>query len=66
MRQCDSRLIVCRKRRVQIKIGLEAMVRALRQWLEANQLLAIITGVVCTLVLLSMLLVFGGYMIVAR
>ena len=66
MRQCDSRLIVCRKRRVQIKIGLEVMVRALRQWLEANQLLAIITGVVCTLVLLSMLLVFGGYMIVAR
>ena len=66
MRQCDSRLIVCRKRRVQIKIGLEVMVRALRQWLEANQLLAIITGVVCTLVLLSMLLVFGGYMIVTR
>jgi hypothetical protein len=66
MRQCDSCLIVCRERRVQIKIGLEVMVRALRQWLEANQLLAIITGVVCTLVLLSMLLVFGGYMIVAR
>jgi hypothetical protein len=66
MRQCDSRLIVCRGSRVQIKIGLEVMVRALRQWLEANQLLAIITGVVCTLVLLSMLLVFGGYMIVTR
>jgi hypothetical protein len=66
MRQCDSCLIVCRERRVQIKIGLEVMVRALRQWLEANQLLAIITGVACTLVLLSMLLVFGGYMIVAR
>ena len=43
-----------------------AMVRALRQWLDANQLLAIVTGVVCMLVLLSMLLVFGGYMIVAR
>jgi hypothetical protein len=43
-----------------------AMVRALRQWLEANQLFAIIAGVVCTLVLLSMLLVFGGYLIVTR
>ena len=42
------------------------MVKALRRWLEANQLLAIVTGVVCTLALLSMLLVFGGYMIVAR
>ena len=66
MRQCDSCLIVCRNRRVQIKIGLEAMVRALRQWLEGHQLLAIIIAVVCALVLLSMLLVFGGYMIVAR
>ena len=42
------------------------MVRALRQWLEANQLFAIIAGVVCTLVLLSMLLVLGGYLIVTR
>jgi hypothetical protein len=42
------------------------MVRALRQWLDANQLLAIVTGVVCMLVLLSMLLVFGGYLIVTR
>jgi hypothetical protein len=42
------------------------MVRALRQWLEANELLAIVTGVVCTLALLSMLLVFGGYLIVTR
>jgi hypothetical protein len=66
MRQCDSCLIVCREHRVQIKIGLEVMVRALRQWLEAHQLLAIVAAVVCTLVLLSMLLVFGGYMIVAR
>jgi hypothetical protein len=66
MRQCDSCLIVCRERRVQIKIGLEAMVRALRQWLEGHQLLAIVVTVVGALVLLSMLLVFGGYMIVAR
>jgi hypothetical protein len=43
-----------------------AMVRALRQWLEANQLLAIVVGVAGTLVLLSMLLVFGGYLIVTR
>ena len=41
------------------------MVRALRQWLEANELLAIVTGVVGALVVLSMLLVFGGYLIVA-
>jgi hypothetical protein len=42
------------------------MVKALRQWLEANELLAIVTGVVGALVVLSMLLVFGGYLIVAR
>jgi hypothetical protein len=43
-----------------------AMVRALRRWLEANELLAIVTGVVCALALLSMLLVFGGYLMVTR
>jgi hypothetical protein len=42
------------------------MVKALRRWLEANELLAIVTGVVGALVALSMLLVFGGYLIVAR
>jgi hypothetical protein len=42
------------------------MVKALRRWLEANELLAIVTGVVGALVVLSMLLVFGGYLIVAR
>jgi hypothetical protein len=42
------------------------MVKALRHWLEANELLAIVTGVVGALVVLSMLLVFGGYLIVAR
>ena len=41
------------------------MVKALRKWLEANELLAIVTGVVGALVALSMLLVFGGYLIVA-
>ncbi len=42
------------------------MVRALRRWLEANELLAIVTGVVGALVVLAMVLVFGGYLIVAR
>jgi hypothetical protein len=42
------------------------MVKALRRWLEANELLAIVTGVAGTLVVLSMLIVFGGYLIVAR
>ena len=42
------------------------MVKALRRWLEANELFAIVTGVVGGLVVLSMLLVFGGYLIVTR
>jgi hypothetical protein len=42
------------------------MVKALRRWLEANELFAIITGVVCALILLSMLLVLGGYLLVTR
>jgi hypothetical protein len=42
------------------------MVKALRRWLEANELLAIITAVVGTLIVLSLLLVLGGYLIVAR
>jgi hypothetical protein len=42
------------------------MVKALRRWLEANELFAIITGVVGGLVALSMLLVFGGYLLVTR
>jgi hypothetical protein len=40
------------------------MVRGLRQWLETHQLPAIIGGVVVGLVLLSMLLVLGGYFLV--
>ena len=43
-----------------------AMVRALRRWLEANELLAIVAGVAGALALLSMLLVFGGYLMVTR
>jgi hypothetical protein len=42
------------------------MVRALRRWLEANELFAIITAVIGTLFVLSMLLVLGGYLFVTR
>jgi hypothetical protein len=42
------------------------MVKALRRWLQANELPAIVVGVVGALILLSMLLVLGGYLIVAR
>jgi hypothetical protein len=42
------------------------MVRALRQWLQANELPAIIAGVLGMVVLLSTLLVVGGYLIVTR
>ena len=42
------------------------MVKALRRWLEANELFAIITGVIGALVVLSLLLVLGGYLIEAR
>jgi hypothetical protein len=40
------------------------MVEALRRWLEANQLFTIVAGVLGALVLLSLLLVFGGYLLV--
>jgi hypothetical protein len=42
------------------------MVKVLRRWLEANELFAIVTGVLGALVVLSMLLVLGGYLIVTR
>ncbi len=42
------------------------MVKALRRWLEANELFAIVTGVAGGLLVLSMVLVFGGYLIVTR
>ena len=42
------------------------MVKALRRWLEANELLAIVSGVLGVLVVLSMLMVLGGYLIVTR
>jgi len=42
------------------------MVKALRRWLEANELFAIVTGVIGALVVLSLLLVLGGYLLVTR
>jgi hypothetical protein len=67
VRQRISRLIACPQSTVQIKIELKiAMVKALRRWLEANELFAIVTGVVGALVVLSLLLVLGGYLIVTR
>ena len=54
MRQRISRLIACPQSIAQIKIELKiATVKALRRWLEANELLAIVTGVVGALVVLS-------------
>ena len=50
-----------------LRIGLKAaMVKALRRWLQANELFTIVAGVAGALVVLSALLVFGGYLIVAR
>jgi len=48
----------------QDRVGI--MVKALRRWLETNELPAIVAGVVGALVMLSLLLVLGGYLIVAR
>jgi hypothetical protein len=42
------------------------MVKALRRWLEANELFAIITAVLGVIVLLSLLIVVGGYLFVTR
>lgn len=42
------------------------MVKALRRWLEANELFAIVTAVIGTLIVLSLLLVMGGYLFVTR
>ena len=40
------------------------MVKALRQWLESHELPAIIAGVLGVIILLSVLLVVGGYLLV--
>jgi hypothetical protein len=42
------------------------MVKALRRWLEANELFAIITAVLGVILLLSLLMVLGGYLFVTR
>lgn len=42
------------------------MVKALRRWLQANELLSIVAGVAGAPVAPSLLPVFGGYLIVAR
>jgi hypothetical protein len=42
------------------------MVRALRRWLEANELFAIVTAVAGAIVVLSLVVVLGGYLIVTR
>jgi hypothetical protein len=42
------------------------MVKALRRWLEANELFAIMMAVLCVIVLLSLLMVLGGYLFVTR
>jgi hypothetical protein len=41
------------------------MIKALRRWLEANELPAIIAGVLGVIIALSVLLVVGGYLLVA-
>jgi len=61
----DRYWIVCPQGRGQIKIGSgSGMVKALRQWLESHQLPAIIAGVLGVIIMLSALLVVGGYLLV--
>ena len=43
-----------------------AMVRALRRWLEENELFAIVTAVVYTLIFVSLILVLGSHLVVTR
>jgi len=61
----DRYWIVCLQGIGQIKVGSgSGMVKAMRQWLESHQLPAIIAGVLGVIVLLSALLVVGGYFLV--
>ena len=41
------------------------MVKAMRNWLETHELPAIIAGVLGVIVLLAVIIVIGGYLIVA-
>jgi hypothetical protein len=40
------------------------MIKALRRWLEASGLFAIAVGVLGAMLLISALLVFGGYLVI--
>ena len=42
------------------------MVKALRRWLEAHELIAIVTAVLGVILALSLLMVLGGYLYVTR
>jgi hypothetical protein len=53
-----------RARQIKIRSG-DAMVKALRQWLDTHELPAIIAAVVGVVVALSVLMVVGGYLAVA-
>ena len=57
----DRLIAVPRSNQVELA---SAMVKALRRWLESNGLFAIAAGVLGTILLISILLVFGGYLIV--
>ena len=57
--------IACPQGAGQIKIRSgSGMVRALRQWLESHELPAIIAGVLGLIIMLSVRLVVGGYLLV--
>ena len=51
-------------RRFKSRVGTPAMVKALQRWLEANGLFGIAAGVLGTVLLISIILVVGGYLIV--
>ena len=60
----DRYRIIC-ARTGQIKIGSgNAMVKAVRQWLDTHELPAIIAAVLGVVVALSVLMVVGGYLAV--
>jgi hypothetical protein len=61
----DRYWMACPQGTGQIKIGSgSAMVKALRQWLEAHEVPAIIAGVLGVIIVLSTLIVVGGYLLV--
>ena len=61
----DRYWIACPQGAGQIKIKSgSGMVKALRQWLDSHQLPAIVGAVLGVIILLSTLLVVGGYLLV--